>query len=168
MRAGDRIEHAAVAPPEAIALLAGRGVSVVTQPGFIASRGDAYLRDVARRDLPYLYRCAGFLDAGHRAGRRAPTRRSAAPTRGRRCAPPSIGARRGRRVLADDERLTPERALALFTSPAEAPGGAPRRVRVGAPADLCLLERGWAEARTRLDAADVCATFCSGAPVFRT
>jgi predicted amidohydrolase YtcJ len=165
VRTGDRVEHAAIAPPEALALLAGLRVAVVTQPAFIASRGDAWLRDVAAADQPHLYRCQGVLDAGIALGgstdapfgsgdpwaamRAAVDRRTPA------------GA-----VLGEAERLTPERALALFTSPAEAPGGAPRRVAVGAVADLCLLARGWAEVRTRLDAADVCATFCSGALAF--
>jgi predicted amidohydrolase YtcJ len=167
VRAGDRVEHAAIAPPEAMALLTGLRVTVVTQPGFIATRGDAYARDVAAADLPHLYRCQGFLDAGIALGgstdapfgspdpwaamRAAVDRRTPAG-----------------RVLGEEECLTPERALALFTSPAEAPGGAPRRVAIGAPADLCLLARSWADARSRLDAADVCATFCSGAPVFRS
>jgi hypothetical protein len=36
--------------------------------------------------------------------------------------------------------VPPERALALFLTPPGAPGGAPRRIEAGAPADLCLLD----------------------------
>jgi len=167
VRAGDRVEHAAIAPPEAMALLAGLRVTVVTQPGFIATRGDAYARDVAAADLPHLYRCQGFLDAGIALGGStdapfgSPDPWAAMRAAVDRRTPEGS-------VIGDGERLPPERALALFTSPAEAPGGAPRRVAIGAPADLCLLARPWAEARTRLDAADVCATLCAGALVFRS
>jgi predicted amidohydrolase YtcJ len=160
-RPGDRLEHASVAPPEALALLEGLSVTVVTQPNFVRERGDAYLRDVAGEDRPYLYRCRGFLAAGVALGggtdapfgepdpgaamRAAVARRSA-----------------GGRVLGPDESLDPERALALFTSPPGAPGGSPRRVAVGAPADLCLLDRPWSRARERLDAEDVAACWCGG------
>lgn len=163
-RPGDRIEHASLAPPEALALLSGLPVTVVTQPNFVRERGDVYSRDVDARDLPWLYRCQGFLDAGVALGggtdapfgepdpwlamRAAVERRSEA----------------GRR-LGPDEALTPERALALFTSPSGAPGASPRRVMMGAPADLCLLDRPWRQARERLDAADVAACWCGGSRV---
>jgi predicted amidohydrolase YtcJ len=167
VRAGDRIEHAAIAPPEAIAMLAGGPVAVVTQPGFIASRGDAYARDVAEADQPHLYRCQGFLDAGIAVGGStdapfgSPDPWAAMRAAVERRTPAG-------RLIGAGERVTPERALALFTTAPEAPGGAPRRVVAGAPADLCLLAHGWASARTRLDAASVCATFCSGSLVFRS
>ncbi len=57
-RPGDRIEHASVAPPDAVQLVANLPLTVVTQPGFIRERGDAYLVDVEPRDRPWLYRCA--------------------------------------------------------------------------------------------------------------
>ena len=59
VRTGDRIEHASIAAPDAVDWLAQLGVRVVTQPGFIADRGDDYLRDVEAKDRPWLYRCAG-------------------------------------------------------------------------------------------------------------
>jgi predicted amidohydrolase YtcJ len=158
---GDRVEHGAIVPPDALPLLAGLGVTVVTQPNFVRERGDAYLREVAPADRPWLYRCAGLLaggvpigggtDApfGHpdpwRAMQAAVDRRSEA------------GA-----VLGADESLSPERALALFLSPPDAPGAAPRRVAPGAPADLCLLERPWKQARDRLDSGDVVAALRRG------
>jgi hypothetical protein len=36
--------------------------------------------------------------------------------------------------------VSPERALALFLTPPDDPGGEVRRVRPGNPADLCLLD----------------------------
>ena len=45
----------------------------------------------------------------------------------------------GERV-GDDVGLAPSSALNLFLAPLESPGGPARTVRVGAPADLCLLD----------------------------
>jgi len=60
------------------------------------------------------------------------------------------------------ESLTPERALALFTTPAESPGGTPRPIEVGAVADLCLLDRPWSRARECLSSECVAATLRGG------
>src|SRR3546814_13403441 len=62
--AGDGIEHDGMAPPELVATRAELVVLVVTQPNFIAERGDAYLRDVAASDQPWLYRLRGLQAAG--------------------------------------------------------------------------------------------------------
>jgi len=160
-RPGDRIEHAAIAPPELAAWLARLGVTVVTQPNFVRERGDAYRRDVEARDRPWLWRCRGLLDAGVALGggtdapfgRPDPWAAMQAAVE-RRC---ESGV-----ALGEGEALSPERALALFTSGAEAPGGAPRRIVPGAPADLCLLDRPWKRARDHLDAACVAATLRAG------
>lgn len=160
-RVGDRIEHAAVAPPDAVALLAKLPLTVVTQPGFVRERGDAYLTDVEPEDRPWLYRGSGFLEASvplggatdapfgdpdpWRAMRAAVERRTEAGV-----------------ALGPQEALTPERALALFTSPPGAPGAPPRQVAEGAPADLCLLDRPWSRARGDLSSACVAATLCDG------
>lgn len=158
---GDRIEHASVAPPDTVAQLAELGLAVVTQPNFVDERGDAYLTDVEPRDRPWLYRGRGFLDAGVPLGGGTdapfgdpdPWRaiRSAVERRTASGAP-----------LGPGEALAPERALALFTTPPEAPGGSPRRVAVGAPADLCLLDRPWSRAREALSSRLVRATLCGG------
>ena len=58
--------------------------------------------------------------------------------------------------------MTPERALALFTTPDDTPGGAPRRVAVGEPADLVLLQQPWRRARERLERGDVALTLRAG------
>jgi predicted amidohydrolase YtcJ len=160
-RAGDRIEHAAVAPPEAAAQLAALRLTVVTQPHFVRERGDAYARDVEPADRPWLYRARGLLDAGVPlgGGSDAPF---GDPDPWRAMAAAVTRRSEGGRLLGPDESLTPERALALFTSPAQAPGAAPRRVAVGAPADLCLLSAPWREARGEFSAARVRATFCAG------
>ena len=56
----DRIEHAAVVPDP----LALAGLTVVTQPAFIAERGDRYLVEVDVEDLPCLYRYASLMRSG--------------------------------------------------------------------------------------------------------
>ena len=90
---GDRIEHASVTPPDAIAAMARLSLTVVTQPTFVAARGDAYLRDVEQADRPDLYRCASFLEGGVAVGG-APMRRSGPTIRGSPCGPPSSASRR--------------------------------------------------------------------------
>jgi predicted amidohydrolase YtcJ len=149
-RRGDRIEHASVAPPEAVTTMARLGLTVVTQPNFLVERGHRYRRDVDEADRPWLYRGRGFLDAGVRlaAGTDAPLGEP----------DPWAAMRAAVTREPPEERLTPERALRLFTTGPFAPGGRPRPVRVGARADLCLLACPWAEARRALDAAMVRAT----------
>jgi predicted amidohydrolase YtcJ len=162
---GDRIEHASVAPPELVAWLARLGLTVVTQPGFVRSRGDDYLREVELRDRAWLYRCAGFTGAGVPLGAGTdapfgegdPWRAMQAALDRRTAAGETLGAA---------EALTPERALALFTTPADAPGGPPRRIEPGVPADLCLLDRPWSRARDALASEGVAATIGAGAPLW--
>jgi predicted amidohydrolase YtcJ len=160
-RPGDRIEHAAIAPPDLVAQMAALGLTVVTQPNFIHERGDAYAVNVDPIDREWLYRGAGFLADGVPLGggtdapfgdpdpwlaiRSAVSRRSADGI-----------------VLGRDEGLAPEAALALFTTPLEQPGGRPRRVAVGSPADLCLLDRPWQAFRRELSSDHVRATLRAG------
>jgi predicted amidohydrolase YtcJ len=60
----DRIEHASVTPPDLFPILRDLGVTVVTQPGFIAERGDRYLVEAESDERPHLYRLRSFIDAG--------------------------------------------------------------------------------------------------------
>jgi predicted amidohydrolase YtcJ len=135
---GDRIEHASVTPGECIADLSDLGIAVVTQPAFVSARGDAYLQQVDREDRPDLYRCRSLLDAGVAVG--GSTDAPFGPddpwlAMGAAMARRSAG---GMRVGAD-EGLTATAALDLFLASLDEPGGAARQVRVGQPADLCLL-----------------------------
>jgi predicted amidohydrolase YtcJ len=166
VREGDRIEHASVAPPELVAWLARLGVAVVTQPGFVRSRGDSYLREVEPRDRVWLYRCAGFAAAGIAlgAGTDAPFGEPD-PWRAMQAAVDRRTA--AGETLGPGEALSPERALALFTTPPEAPGGAPRRIAPGARADLCLLDRPWSRARDALASEAVVATIGAGQVLYR-
>jgi predicted amidohydrolase YtcJ len=164
--AGDRIEHASVMPPALAEWIARLGITVVTQPNFVRERGDSYLRDVESAEQPWLYRCRGAIDAGIAlgGGTDAPygdpdpwLAMQAAVTR---CT-------RDGALLSESESLTPERALALFTSSPCAPGGPPRRVTVGALADLCVLDRPWSRARDELSSSMVTATVVAGRVVWQ-
>ena len=160
---GDRIEHAGVAPDILVEQIAQMGLHVVSQPHFIAERGDRYLADVDPQDRPFLYRLGGFARAGVvlAAGSDAPygsvdpwAAMRAAVAR-RTAAGLTIGA---------DEALSPEAARDLFLAdPMDLTQL--RRVAVGAPADLCLLSCGWSQARERLDAGDVRMTMIGGSIV---
>jgi predicted amidohydrolase YtcJ len=152
--AQDRIEHASVAPPDVVADLRTLGVTVVTQPGFVAARGDDYLVDVDRRDVAALYPVASLLAAGIRtfgssdapygpldpwAAMRAATERRTASGR----------------VLGEGERIDARRALGLYT--------AGDSIELGAPADVVLLAAPLERALSRLSADDVALTIVGGA-----
>ncbi|WKN60987.1 amidohydrolase family protein (plasmid) [Rhodococcus opacus] len=158
---GDRIEHGALIPAETIEDLHRRGLTVVTQPGFVADRGHDYLRDVDKRDHPDLYRCRSLIDASvavalssdapygpldpwavitAAATRRAPTGE----------------------IIGSTERITAAQALTRYLTPADKPGGTPRHIHVGATADMVLLSAPLADILTAPAADAVHATLIGG------
>ena len=162
---GDRIEHASVAPDEAIPLMRETGVAVVTQYGFIKERGDQYLVDVEPQDHRLLYRARTFLDAGvPLAGSSDAPYGMSDPWSAMRAAVKRASS--NGQCIGAGEKLTPEQALALFIASPELPGSATRRVALGEVADFCLLSRCWGDARHRLDCCDVLATVKDGEPIY--
>ena len=157
----DRIEHGAVIPPALFDAIARHGLTVVTQPGFVAERGDAYLREVEPDDLQDLYRCRTLLDAGIRVAASTDAPYTAADPWAAMRAAVCRRTRRGQPVGAE-EAVAPAVALRLFLGDPHDPGGQLRTVTVGARADLCLLARPWSAVLDRLTADDVVATVCSG------
>jgi predicted amidohydrolase YtcJ len=135
---GDRVEHGAVIPIELVPELRARGLVVVTQPSLLAGRGDQYVAGVDPDDLDGLWRCGSLLAAGVGvAGSSDAPYGDADPWRG-------IAAAVDRRtpsgaVLGTDERIPARQALDLWLTPLDDPAGRPRRIEVGAPAELCLL-----------------------------
>src|SRR5262249_51880725 len=115
-------------------------------------------------DRDSLYRCASLIEAGIRVagstdapyGDLDPWRAMTAAVERRT---------RGGQAIGATEALTRGRALALFLGPYDAPGGLPRRVGVGAPADLCLLRVPMRDALDALDASLVAMTFRAGTPL---
>ncbi len=162
----DRIEHASVAPPELTALVAELGVVVVTQPGFIYERGDIYLRDVDPVDRPWLYRGRGFLAEGVALGGATDAPYGEADPW---CAIRAAVDRRtrGGATLGVQEKLTPERALGLFTSPLESPGTPRPPLGVGDEADLCLVDLPWRDFREQLSREHVVCTIARGEIIWR-
>ena len=159
-RAGDRVEHGSVVPPEVIGSLVRHGITVVTQPSFIGERGDEYLHDVAE-DLPHLYRCRSLLKAGIRvAGRNDAPYTAPDPWQAMRAAASRAGPSGA--ILGTSEAVDPAQALRLFLGELHDPGGAARTVHFGGSADLCLLRYPLNVALERLTAEDVAATVCSG------
>ena len=163
---GDRVEHASLTPDDVLPLMQQAGVTVVTQHGFIAERGDQYLEDVPAQYHKLLYRGRAFLEAGlPLAGSSDAPYGSADPWLAMRAAVARTTARG--HCIGEGEALTPEQALALFTGHSGCPGGPSRQIVVGEAADFCLLDRSWQSARTRLRAGDVRATVKDGEPIYR-
>ena len=160
VEAGDRIEHASVTPPELLEQLCELDLTVVTQPNFIAERGDTYLADIPTHEHGWLYRCRGFLTRGIglAGGTDAPFG-GADPWNAMRAA--VTRTTQSGQLLGPAERLTPEEALALFLGSPSAPTS-PRRITVGARADLCLLRAPWSQARGHLSSDLVAATLRDG------
>ena len=164
-RVGDRIEHGGVIAPAAIAQLKALGLAVVTQSAFVRERGDRYAAEVEPRDLPDLYRCASLIDAGVPVGGSSDAP-YASPDPWAGIAAAAERRTRGGLTLGPDERLSPERALGLYLGAQDAPGGPPRRLEAGAPADLCLLRAPLRDALAAPAASLVAATIVGGKVVY--
>lgn len=161
VRSGDRIEHASVAPPELVEQMAALGLIVVTQPVFIAQRGDQYLEQVSQEDQPWLYRLQGLLEAGIPvAGSSDAPYGSVNPWRAMHAA--VMRSTEQGAIIGSHERLTPEQALALYTSPMADPGGHCRSPAPGNAADLCLLAKPWSVVRENLSKVQVRMTVIDG------
>jgi predicted amidohydrolase YtcJ len=163
----DRIEHASVVPDENLADLADladRGLTVVTQPNFVAERGDHYLADIPAADHGELWRVASLLKAavpvalstdmpfGHGdpwTAMRAAVHRTTLS-----------GA-----VLNANECVSARTALTMFLGWPDRPGQA-RTVAPGQPGDLCVLTEPPETALAELDAGMVAATIIGGELVY--
>jgi predicted amidohydrolase YtcJ len=160
----DRIEHAAVVPDDSMADLVDLGVMVVTQPNFVAERGDQYLADIPPAEHHELWRLASLRSAGVKvalstdmpfgdgdpwASMRAAVRRTTA-----------TGA-----VLGADECVSAREALTMFLGTSGRPTDA-RTIAPGQPGDLCVLAAPPAEVLSQLDSHAVAATVVAGEVVF--
>jgi len=160
----DRIEHAAVVPDDSMADLKDLEVTVVTQPNFVAERGDQYLIDIPAPEHHELWRLASLLKAGVKvalstdmpfgegdpwATMRAAVHRTT-----------TSGA-----VLNADECVAAREALTMFLGTSAHPTKA-RAIQEGQPGDLTLLAAPPEEVLTELDAQLVAATVVAGEVVF--
>jgi predicted amidohydrolase YtcJ len=161
---GDRIEHAAMVPDDCIADLAALGITVVTQPNFVAERGDQYLAEVPVDEQGDLWRVASLMkgwvrvalstdspfgDGDPWAAMRAAVRRET---------PSGV-------ILGAGERISASTALTMFLGHA----GEPTRRRTLAPGqsgDVCVLSLRPRDALAELDADMVAATVIGGKLVY--
>jgi predicted amidohydrolase YtcJ len=160
----DRIEHAAVVPDESLADLAGLGVTVVTQPNFVAERGDQYLDDIPEADHHELWRVASLREAG------VPVALSTDMPFGHGDPWTAMRAAVHRTtlsgaVLGPDERVSARTALAMFLGHADRPDRE-RTVAPGQPGDLCVLSEAPQTVLAELDAGMVAATVIGGGLVY--
>lgn len=157
---GDRIEHASIASPTQLRQFAAMGLAICTQPHFVHERGDRYRLDVEPRHQGDLYRLRSIIEAGIplAGGSDAPFG-SADPWQ----AMASAVSRQtgGGQPFGAGEALSPEQALMLFLCHPERLAEV-RTIKIGDPADLCLLDRPWAQARSHLNSADVRTTISAG------
>jgi predicted amidohydrolase YtcJ len=158
---GDRIEHGAVIPEECLPDL--RGVTVVTQPHFVAERGEQYRAEVPAEDLPDLWRLGSLLGAGVpvAAGTDAPFG-GADPWHVMRAATGRAHLGSG---LGSGEAIGPAAAMGLFLGRPAAPA-TPRVIAPGHPADLVVLRVPPAEAARTLASDLVAATVVGGGLVY--
>lgn len=156
----DRIEHAAVVPDGSLTDLACSAVTVVTQPNFVAERGDQYRRDVAADEHRELWRVASLLRVG------VPVALSTDAPFGDADPWAAMRAAVSRRtptgnVLGEIERIPASTALQLFLG-APARPATPRRLEPGTAADLCILSTPPETTLAELDADAVAATVIGG------
>lgn len=164
-RPGDRLEHLSIAPRELLDELRLAGLRVVTQPGFLADRGDRYLTEVDPADRGDLYRYGSLLAAG------IPVTASSDAPYGPLDPWLALRAARDRTVPGGDvlgavERVSVDAALQGYLSSPLEPGGPPRRIEPGAAADLVLLSSGWPELLADPEADLVRMTLIDGAIVW--
>lgn len=163
--ADDRIEHASVADEYALEQISELGITVVSQPHFIAERGDRYRAQVDAEDQPFLYRAQGFLQAGiaFAGGTDAPYGHYD-PWRSMLAATERLS--QSRHVMGIEERLTPMQALALYLGDSQDPGRKLRQLSAGQPADLCLMNTGWPLMLANLSSEHVYRVWRGGALIF--
>lgn len=161
----DRIEHAAITPDDTLAGLADLGVTVVTQPNFIAERGEQYLSDVPAHEQPQLWRVGALIAAGIRvAGSTDAPFGDLDPWAAMRAA---VHRTTGTGVvLGPDEQIAPRRALQLYLGHPDRPAR-PRAVAADEPGDLCVLKTPPEEAMAQLASDLVAATIVAGRVVPR-
>jgi predicted amidohydrolase YtcJ len=137
---------------------------VVTQPNFIAERGDQYLRAVDADQLPDLWRARSLVDAGIgvAAGSDAPFG-SPDPWLAIRAA---IRRRtESGQALGTAEAVDAHEALRWWWGSPSAPAR-PRRVAAGEPGDLIVLGAPLEEALAGPDPVPIVATVVAGNLVF--
>jgi predicted amidohydrolase YtcJ len=158
--AADRIEHAGIVPPGSAQQLARLGIAVVTNPGFIADRGDDYVREIPTVEQNWLYPCASLIQAGVAvaAGTDAPF----GPADPWHCIEAAMTRRTaGSTVLGRSEQVSGVRALRLFLADPDNVR-LTRTVAPGQPSDVCIVRQPLRSVIAQPSAAAVLATIVGG------
>ena len=161
----DRIEHGAIVYDEMLPQLQQRGVSVVTQPGFLWQRGDQYLKDLAPREVAVLYRNRTLQEAGVNTvvssdapyGPVNPWQVMDAASR---------RTTRSGAIIGNEERIHPDDSLRGYLLHAHGLQEPKREIKICAMADFCLLQQPWCEAKKRVAEVEVQVTVRAGEVVF--
>ena len=161
----DRIEHGAIVYDEMLPQLQQRGVSVVTQPGFLWQRGDQYLQDLAPREAAVLYRNRTLQEAGVNTvvssdapyGPVNPWQVMDAASR---------RTTRSGAIIGNEERIHPDDSLRGYLLHAHGLQEPKREIKICAMADFCLLQQPWCEAKKRVAEVEVQVTVRAGEVVF--
>ena len=166
----DRIEHGSVVNDEMALRLASLGMPVITQPGFMYTKGDRYLTDLTGSELSDLYRFRGLQDRG------VPVIASSDAPYGPVSPWQIISTAANRQtldgvVVGHTERVSAEQALAGYLTPTSALNrplsfAEAKHVVAGMPADLCILQGKWSEVRGKAENAMVRATLIGGSAAF--
>ncbi|KUI28822.1 amidohydrolase family protein [Mycobacterium sp. GA-2829] len=156
----DRIEHAAMVPDDTVDDLAALRVTVVTQPNFVAERGDQYRTDVPAGEHHELWRVATLLAAG------VPLAFSTDTPFGDGDPWAAMRAAVHRRtpsgaVLGEHETVDAATALGLFLGRPDDPSS-PRNILPGEPGDLCVLDGAPEDVLADLDGERVRSTVIAG------
>lgn len=164
-RPGDRIEHGSVIPHELLPKIARYRLTVVTQPSFVAERGDQYLAEVEAEDLPYVYPCRTLLDAGIEVAGSSDAPYTAVDPWASMRAAATRRTSSGRHLLPD-EAIPPMRALELYLADPRRPGGPSRLIAPGNPADMVLVDGDPWSSVEHLDRERVTTTIVGGQRIF--
>jgi predicted amidohydrolase YtcJ len=157
----DRLEHGAVIPADVVSRIVDMDLAVVTQPTFIAERGDRYIAGLTPAEHDELYRVGTIVEQGVCValssdapyGNPDPWKTlSAAVHR----------TTTGGRIVGQIETVSPELAYNLMTRPTANLRSPAAKVTKGSVADLCLMNAPWHQIRNRLDSSDVVATLVGG------
>jgi predicted amidohydrolase YtcJ len=162
---GDRVEHGALIPAAAIERLAQHQITVVTQPGLLTARGDDYLVGVDAHEHGDLWRYGTLRSAGVPVAMSSDAPYGPADPWGAMRSAAERSTPSGQ-CLGLEDRVSTRVALDSYLAEPSRPGGPARRLDVGAPADLVVLDCTLEQLVTDPDASHVVATVVAGEPVY--
>ncbi len=160
-RSLDRIEHASLVSPNYFEMMRDLEVLVVTQPGFIWSKGEQYLKDVDARDQIDLYRYSSLLE--HSIPVLASSDSPYGPISPWKIIRTAADRKTREGSVVGAEEAVP-RSIAIngyLTRPGQLKA-TERTLQLGEPADLCVLKRKFSLEEDSLNENPVAHTIVNG------